>query len=287
MPHAARLAAGDRARAASSLARSCHPAPTAAVTVFSLLLGWAGGVQLATLPVLGAAVLCGQLSIGWSNDRIDAGRDRDVGRADKPLAAGEVQLRTADAAIAGALVGVVALSLALGWRAGLVHLAAVGCGWLYNAGLKSTVVSPLPYALAFGALPAVATLAAPGHPAPAAWCVVAGALIGSAANFANAVPDIAEDRSTGVLGLPHRVGERGSIAVAGTLLLGGAICATFGPPGAPPAAAWAGLGAIAALLGAAAWHTRTPAGARTAFQWLMGIAGLDVVLVTLTGSPLH
>ena len=33
-----------------------------------------------------AAVLCGQLSIGWSNDLVDLARDRAVGRRDKPLA---------------------------------------------------------------------------------------------------------------------------------------------------------------------------------------------------------
>ena len=37
-----------------------------------------------------AAVLAGQLTIGWGNDLVDAERDRQVGRADKPLAHGEL-----------------------------------------------------------------------------------------------------------------------------------------------------------------------------------------------------
>ena len=115
-----------------------------------------------------------------------------------------------NAAIGVALLVTVAFSLSLGWRAGLLHLAAVGCCWLYNAWLKATWLSWLPYAAAFGALPAIATLALPTHPAPAAWVVAAGAAFGVAANLTNALPDLADDRLTGVAGLPHRIGTRAS-----------------------------------------------------------------------------
>ena len=46
------------------------------------------GTPLARGLLVTAAVLAGQLSIGWSNDLIDARRDRAVGRTDKPLAVG-------------------------------------------------------------------------------------------------------------------------------------------------------------------------------------------------------
>jgi 4-hydroxybenzoate polyprenyltransferase len=36
--------------------------------------------------VVTAAVFTGQLTIGWGNDLLDANRDREVGRRDKPLA---------------------------------------------------------------------------------------------------------------------------------------------------------------------------------------------------------
>ena len=45
-----------------------------------------------------AAVSTGQLSIGWSNDALDAARDRLAGRTDKPVAAGRLPRRTVAAA---------------------------------------------------------------------------------------------------------------------------------------------------------------------------------------------
>ncbi len=52
----------------------------------------------------GAAVLAGQLTIGWSNDLIDLRRDREVARTDKPLATGAVSVRMVRTACAVTVV---------------------------------------------------------------------------------------------------------------------------------------------------------------------------------------
>ncbi|MGZ6792345.1 MAG: UbiA family prenyltransferase, partial [Mycobacteriales bacterium] len=67
------------------LVRACPPEPTAAVTALTALL--ASGVGASPWRV-GAAFLSGQLSVGWSNDWVDAHRDLAVGRADKPVVQG-------------------------------------------------------------------------------------------------------------------------------------------------------------------------------------------------------
>ena len=61
----------------------------------ALALGIAVGLEPWRLVLLTLAVFCGQLSIGLSNDAIDAPRDRAVGRTDKPIARGEVSERLA------------------------------------------------------------------------------------------------------------------------------------------------------------------------------------------------
>lgn len=66
------------------LLRSCHPIPSVAVSSLSAGLAALAGLPLATGIQLSAAVLAGQLSIGWSNDYLDAERDRAAHRADKP-----------------------------------------------------------------------------------------------------------------------------------------------------------------------------------------------------------
>src|SRR5665811_2394229 len=124
-----------------ALALSCHPIPSVAVTAIS-----AGLVALADLPIdrgalVTGAVFTGQLSIGWSNDYLDAERDRAVLRSDKPVATGAMEPRVAGIAAVVALILTLALSAALGWPGGAAALATVLCAWAYNLGLKATALS--------------------------------------------------------------------------------------------------------------------------------------------------
>src|SRR3954466_11443387 len=213
--------APSRARRLSGLVLATHAGPTVAVTTVATLLAVASGVGPGRTALLCVAVLAGQASIGWSNDWLDAGRDRAVARADKPVVQGSVApgvLRMAALLAAGAAV---VLSLLLGWTAGLLLLVLVASGWAYNAGLKRTVASVVPYATGFGALPAGVVAAAPGTPWAPWWLVSAGGALGAAAHLANVAPDLEDDLATGVRGLPHWLGARTS-AVLAALLLGAA-----------------------------------------------------------------
>jgi 4-hydroxybenzoate polyprenyltransferase len=277
-------------RAARGLVLACHPLPTLAVTAISAGLASLAGLSLGTGILVTLAVFTGQLSIGWSNDRIDAARDRAVHRDAKPVAAGELAIGTLTVAIGAALIATVALSLALGYRAGLIALLTVACGWAYNLGLKATALSALPYAIAFGLLPAISTLARPDHRWPAAWAVAAGALLGVAAHFANVLPDLAADAATGVRGLPHRVGARASVVIGPVLLV--AATAVIVIDGAHSgvrridAWRWVVLGgcvgvAVAALLAGLARPS-----SRLFFVGTVVVALADVALFGLTGGRL-
>lgn len=222
--------AGDGVTTVRALVRASHPEPCLAVTTLAVLLAVAQDASVATAATIGAAALAGQLSVGWSNDLLDAGRDRAAGRTDKPLATGTLSPVLVRVAIRLAVLGAVLASLALGPRAGVLHLALVALGWAYNLGLKRTVWSWLPYAVCFGALPIVVSLAVTGGPGPW-WVAAAGALIGVGAHLVNAVPDLEGDRLTGVRGLPHRWGARRSLDVATALLLAGSFVVVLGPQG--------------------------------------------------------
>jgi 4-hydroxybenzoate polyprenyltransferase len=268
-----------------ALLRACHPQPTVAVTGLTTVLAAAAGAGPATAAILLAAVLTGQLSIGWSNDLLDVRRDAASHRRDKPLATGAVTARRVALATAGAVALTVPLSLALGPGLGALHLlAVVGGGWAYNLGLKRTPLSFLPYAVAFGALPAVAVRAAGGS-APA-WLVAAGALLGMGAHLFNVLPDIDDDRATGVRGLPVLLGPGRTRVVGCALLLAAAAVLVLAPPGPPGAWAWAGLLAAAALaVGAAAIDRGGPA--RLPFQLALAGAAVDVVLLASGAAMLR
>src|SRR5918996_114865 len=200
---------------------STHPLPAAAVAL--LVAGLTAALGAATDDILWAtaSTAAGQASVGWSNDAIDARRDIEADRREKPVVRGLVSRGTLwiGAVVAAPLA--VALAVPLGGPETGVMAAAVASAWLYNAGLKATPVSWLPYAMSFGLLPVFAWSVA-GRTAP--WWVVAGAaLLGVAAHLMNVLPDLSRD--VGLAGLPHRLGPRRSLMLAAALLavaLGGA-----------------------------------------------------------------
>lgn len=235
-----------------ALARCSHFAPTVAVTTFATLLALAAGRGAGALWTM-TAVLAGQLSVGWSNDWLDRHRDRAAGRHDKPLVRGEISDALLIRCAVGAVILAGLLSLASGVAAAAAHLTGVAFAWGYNLGLKSTLASAVPYAVAFGLLPAFVTLGLNPPAWPPAWAMGAAALLGAGAHFTNAVPDLADDAATGVRGLPHVIGRVGSLLVAAVLLGGGAAAVALGPSG-PPAPAQVvaltvSLLAVAAVLG--------------------------------------
>lgn len=199
------------------------------VTAVAVTLGVATGLELWRIAVLGIAILFGQLSVGISNDAIDAPRDRVTARADKPIARGDVSLRAAWVAAIACLVVGVALSFVLGWAMALAHLLALGSAWSYNAVLKSTALSVLPFMVSFGLLPSLVTLSDADPSVAAAWAWVAGAALGVAIHLTNVLPDLEDDEQTGVRGLPHRLGRRPSAVLAALALVVGAVAVLLGP----------------------------------------------------------
>ena len=76
------------------------------------------GLSVGRAVLVTAVVFTGQLSIGWSNDYLDAERDRAVHRSDKPVAAGAVEPRLVRTAAVVALILTLALSAVLGVEPG-------------------------------------------------------------------------------------------------------------------------------------------------------------------------
>jgi len=257
------------------------------VTVVGFLLAVAADLELPRALLVASAVATGQLSIGWSNDWRDRDRDRRSGRTDKPLASGAVSARVVGSATLLAAIACVVLSLAIGVVPGVLHLTAVAAAWAYNFWLKATVASVLPYAVAFGLLPAFVIAAGPGLPIAPYWLVLSGALLGSGAHFANVVPDLDQDLATGVRGLPHRIGVGPAAATGAALLLAATVVLAFGRPGPPGVIGWLALSlAVPAAALAAAAGLGRPELRRKAFAGVIVLAALDTGLLVLAGASL-
>ncbi len=260
-----------------------HAGPALAVTTVATLLAVAAGVPAGRVALVCAAVLAGQASIGWSNDWLDADRDRAVARADKPVVQGAVAPSLLRSAALAAVVLAVFLSLLLGLVPGLLLLLLVASGWAYNAGLKRSAMSVVPYVTGFGALPAGVVAAAPDTPAAPWWLVTAGAALGAAAHLANVAPDLEDDLATGVRGLPHRLGALMSAVLGAVLLFAASLALALGPAGRPTA-----LGIAVLLVAVPAVVVAALAGSRRfrrlAFPAVMLLTLLDVGLLLAGGA---
>jgi 4-hydroxybenzoate polyprenyltransferase len=264
------------------LVRACHWQPTLAVTAIATSLALSVGRGAGAL-LVAAAVVTGQLSVGWSNDYID--RHRDVGRDDKPIATGDVNASTVRRAALGAIIVCVPLSLASGWRAGAVHVAAVGAAWAYNLGLKATVLSPVPYLVAFGLLPAFVTLGKVGHPLPPMWAFIGAALLGCGAHFVNTLSDLDDDLRFGIRGLPQRLGASASLIIGALLLDAAALILALAPAG-PPGVAVLGLLVLAMLLVVGLIVAARRGHPKAAWYLTLATALLAVTLLLANGSAL-
>jgi 4-hydroxybenzoate polyprenyltransferase len=287
---------GDRLRVrALALLRASHPGPCLAVTAITVLLSVGAGARRAgPLALLVVAVFAGQLSIGWSNDALDAGRDAAAGRNDKPVARGDLNAHTVWTAAFVALAVAFGAALVLGpWTAAWL-VPVVGGGWAYNAGLKSTPLSAAAYVVGFAPLPALAASILPGHPLARPWSAVAAAVLGVGAHFVNVLPDLQADQEAGVRGLPQLValrgGERAVRLVALGLLLTASVLIAVVAAGAGSPFWTVTLRHLPLLVGLVSAFVLALVAARstgrTAFRCALAIAGINVLMFVLGGGDL-
>jgi len=200
------------------LIKAMHLGPTLIVATATFLLAQFQFSNLSACEIT-LAIIAGQCVVGWSNDLIDYPLDRAVNRQSKPLVSGSLNRKSLVVAIPSALAAAILLSYfgPLGFKGMMIHLLGIASATFYNLGMKSTLLSVLPYAISFGLLPWAVFVAA-GKSAPT-WIYVGFILFACAFHFLNVVKDMDSDRLLNIGGLPQRLGTKGSLVVAGALVL--------------------------------------------------------------------
>jgi 4-hydroxybenzoate polyprenyltransferase len=199
------------------LLKASHFGPTLLVTAISFGFAnyywWEGPAY-----VIAFGVFTGQLVVGWSNDLYDFEDDLKHNRQSKPLVNGVItkeylqrwlRLMVPFSFIAN-------LGGPLGIKGGLVYMLGIACGVAYNFYFKFSILSPLPFAVAFAALPSC--IAISKDITPPTWMWLGGALFGMAAHFINVIKDMKQDQISEIKGLPQRLGTRNSIVAAALLI---------------------------------------------------------------------
>ena len=200
------------------LLKASHFGPTLIVTSisfgFALYYWWEGPAY-----VIAFGVFTGQLVVGWSNDLYDFDDDLRHQRTNKPLVSGLITKQYLEKwlRVMVPFSFVANLLGPLGIKGGLVYMLGIACGVAYNFYFKFSALSPLPYAIAFAALPL--SIAISKDITPPLWMWLGGALLGMAAHFINVLKDMKEDHVSGIKGLPQRLGTRGSVLAAVVLII--------------------------------------------------------------------
>ena len=190
-----------------------HFGPTLLVTAisfgFATYYWWEGPAF-----VIAFGVFTGQLVVGWSNDLYDYEDDLRHNRLNKPLVSQTISKETLQKWLRFMVPFSFIANLLgpLGIKGGLVYMLGIACGVAYNFYFKFSPLSPLPYAIAFAALPSC--IAISKDVTPPTWMWLGGALLGMAAHFINVIKDMKEDQISQIGGLPQRLGTTKSIITA-------------------------------------------------------------------------
>ena len=206
--------------------RAAHFGPTVIVTTASFLLSLSQYSIIDSLRVA-IAIFAGQLVVGWSNDFIDAPLDIAAQRTKKPIVSKEINPEQLKKSILVALIAALLLSLSspLGLTGTAIHFLGILSATFYNLKLKSTIISPLPYIVSFGALPWAIYL--PAGNQPPLWLFIDFMLIAVAFHFFNVLKDFQWDINQGVLGLPQRLGRNASLIISISLVVSAVIVLIF------------------------------------------------------------
>jgi 4-hydroxybenzoate polyprenyltransferase len=261
---------------------------TAAFACYIAILA-RGLPPIPTLILLLAAQLCAQFTISLANDYWDAPTDQ-IAQPSKPIPAGVISRgRVGQLALLGT-AGTLLLALPLGAAVLGFTALGLGAGLLYDAGLKRTRFSPLPFMLGFGALPlwAAAGVGAP-LTGPALRCAALTAVLVIALHLADTLPDLAADTAAGVRGLAHRLGSGRAVAACwAALATGQALALLLALPGPTSWAIFAPILAltVALLLAAIALYRRRGPAALPAMSGLIEAAALLTSLGWLAGAVL-
>jgi 4-hydroxybenzoate polyprenyltransferase len=204
------------------LVKASHFGPTLIVSAIAFGFGtyywWEGPAY-----VIAFTVATGQLVVGWSNDLYDFRDDLAHGRTNKPLVSGVITKQYLQKWLRFMVPFSFLANLLgpLGIKGGLVYMLGVAFGVAYNFYFKFSPFSPLPYAVAFAALPS--SIAISKEITPPVWMLLGGSIFGMAAHFINVIKDMEQDQVSGIQGLPQRLGAGKSVIIAITLIASGVL----------------------------------------------------------------
>lgn len=238
-----------------------------------------GGADPVALGLYLGAVLSTQLSIALHNNWCDREADA-IAKPWRHLPRGALD----PSFVLFTAVALLILGLALSWLLGpaVFQLVAAGtaCGFLYNAWLKRTAFSWLPFAIALPTLAMCSLLVAQRLDGFPYALYLIGAPLVLAIHLGDSIPDIEGDRVVGSGGLAVALGRRRALLACWSGMLSAIAIASLLRPFAIPPGPLVAL-SLALLAGAvivstrslrAQWYLLVASAIAVALDWLAALA---------------
>ena len=211
--------------------RIIHPFPTSLNVVATMALAVIAVDSVPdalTLVRLASAMFFAQAAIGALNDYYDRELDARTKPA-KPIVRGLVAPGAALVVTAGCVLAAGAITATFGPLSVAAGAAGLAAGLAYDARLKRSVASALPFMVALPALPFWIWVSLDRFQHELWWLLPFAPLAGLAVHLSNTLPDLESDARAGVRGLAHALGRRVSLALAwGSLAVALAFAAALG-----------------------------------------------------------
>ena len=197
---------------------ACHLPPTIAMVTLGTLPTYLLGLRGWPVAIVAFAVLAGQLTVGWSNDYLDADLDRRSNREIKPVVRDSLDEKLLILPMAIAATLLIPLSFAAaGLWGGLSHIVAVACAWSYNLFFARTIFSWAPYTISFALVPIFIYQSVSRNLLPTPLLVLLAGIAGIIIHLINAYTDIDIDRKSEIGGVAVVLGKTRTIGLAAFL----------------------------------------------------------------------
>jgi 4-hydroxybenzoate polyprenyltransferase len=196
--------------------RIIHPFPTllnVAATAGLAFTAADGSPEGSVLWRMLLVMFFAQCAIGVANDLFDRELDAAT-KPHKPLVAGTISTPAARALAIAFVASSLSIAVTLGPASLGLAALGMGCGLAYDARLKRTLLSPLPFLVAIPTLPLWVYVTLDAWEPVLWWLLPLGGLIGLAIHLANTLPDIESDAEAGIRGFAHALGVRDSMFVS-------------------------------------------------------------------------
>jgi len=196
--------------------RIIHPFPTSLnvlATIALAVIAVDGVPDAFTLGRLAIAMFFAQAAIGALNDYYD--RDLDARtKPGKPIVRGLVAPGTALVLAGGCTLAACAITATFGPLSIAAGAAGLAAGFAYDARLKRSVASALPFMVALPALPVWIWVSLDRFQHELWWLLPFAPLAGLAVHLSNTLPDLESDARAGVRGCAHALGRGRSLTLA-------------------------------------------------------------------------